>query len=155
MVFDDEKRFEPSAGGHQFQDGRLCLSFPRNEEFAVGSEKLSLEVLTASLVWLDKRFVFERMGQWPGEAEEHGWAGPLRRLLREEAMKSGNPCLSAWITWIIADLVVPYRERGCPCLSGKPFVHCHPRVLILALEYLLHSRHERGTYDHRTTFEAA
>jgi hypothetical protein len=154
-VFDQDKQFRPSANGHQFPDHRLCLSFPEREEFGIGSEQLSSEVLGASLIWLDKRYIFERNGKWPGEAEEHGWARPLRRLLKEEARRSRNGYLSAWTDWIIAELATPQFHMGCPCCSGKRFLDCHWRLAMLSAQYLFSMQYERGLDEHRSALEAA
>lgn len=154
-IFDQDKQFRPSANGHQFPDHKLCLSFPEREEFGIGSEQLSSEVLGASLIWLDKRYIFERNNKWPGEAEEHGWARPLRRLLKEEARRSHNAYIGAWTDWIIADLAAPQFHRGCPCCSGKKFLDCHWRLAMLAAQFLLLMRYERGLDEHRSALEAA
>jgi len=134
-VFDYDKRFAPSADGHQYSDHKLCLSFPLRFEFPVGSENLATEVLQASLVWFDKRCIFERLRVWPGAAEEHGYVRPLKLLLREEARRSRSLSVSAWCEWIIAELVSPDSDKGCPCLSGRPFAHCHNQLLWLAILY--------------------
>jgi hypothetical protein len=155
QVFDHEKVFTPSTAGHQFSNHRLCLSFPLREEFTRDSDGLSTEILGASLIWLDKRSIFERTTKWPGDAEDHSWTGPLRDLLREEVKKDRNPWIGAWTDWIIAELIVPnYRDR-CPCQSGRVFALCHARLLNLASEYLLHSIHERELYERRPTVKAA
>jgi hypothetical protein len=154
-VFDDEKIFTPSADGHQFPNYSLCLTFPHNEEFTLGSEELSTEVLGASLIWVDKRFIFARTGQWPGEAEKHGWALPLCRLLRGEVRKCGNPWLNAWTEWIIAQLIAPNPTAKCPCQSGITFQRCHRRLLYLAMSYLVWSKYERELYERRATIKAA
>ncbi len=154
-VFDHEGQFQPSANGHLFSDHRLCLSFPPRGEFAVGSETLACEVLGASLIWLDKRFIFERTTKWPGEAEEHGWAKPLRKLLIEEANRSGAISLKAWTNWVVEDLVTPQYDGGCPCCSGRTFKLCHRRMAILACLYAFWSREEEELHGQRTTLEAA
>lgn len=154
-VFDEDRQFRPSANGHQFPDYRLCLSFPEREEFRIGSEQLSSEVLGASLIWLDKRYIFERNGKWPGEAEEHGWPRPLRGLLKEEAERSRNGYVSAWTDWIIAELATPQFHMGCPCCSGKKFLDCHWRLAMLSAQYLLSMQYERGLDEHRSALEAA
>lgn len=154
-VIDHEKHFAPSANGHQFNDYSLCLSFPKREEFTFGSEELSQQVLGASLIWLDKRNIFERGEPWPGEVEEHGWSAPLRELLREEVRRSQNRWISAWTDWILAELIIPNYAEKCPCLSGKMFARCHFRLLNLAFEYLLYSMQERELHERRTTVKAA
>jgi hypothetical protein len=154
-VLDYEKRFQPSAKGHQFVDYGLCLSFPLRGEFTVGSEALGCEVLRSSLVWLEKRFIFERMGRWPGEQEEHGWSGPLRQLLVEEASKSSAISLRAWTDWIIADLVPPNYDGGCPCCSGQMFRRCHRKLAKLVCLYMFWSREERKLHEPGTALEAA
>lgn len=155
QIFDDEERFIPSARGHQFKDYRLCLSFPERREFTLDSEALSQEVLKASLIWLDKRNIFERTTEWPGEAEEHNWSGPYRELLREEVRRCRNSSISAWGDWIIAELVAPNYHGGCPCLSGRPFLGCHLRLCWLAAQYLLYRCCEKELNEHRTAVKAA
>jgi hypothetical protein len=154
-VFDHERRFQPSANGHQFPDYRLCLSFPPRQEFTIGSESLSGEVLGASLIWMDKRFIFERTAKWPGEAEEHGWARPLRRLLVEEANRSGATSMKVWIDWVIEEMVSPNYHGGCPCCSGRIFRLCHNRLAVLVCLYLFYIREERELYGRRSALEAA
>lgn len=92
-------------------------------------DKVAAEVLHASLLWLDKRSIFERLGAWPGAAEEHGYVRPLISLLREEANRFQSLSARAWCDWIIAELASPNSEERCPCLSGKPFANRHPRLL--------------------------
>lgn len=154
-VFDHERQFQPSGSGHQFPDYRLCLSFPPRHEFTMGSESLSGEVLSASLIWMDKRFIFERTTKWPGEAEEHGWARPLRRLLVEEANGSGAISLKVWTDWLIEELITPNYDGGCPCCSGRIFRLCHKRLAMLACLYLFCTGEERELYGRGTALEAA
>lgn len=154
-VFDRAKQFQPSAKGHQFPNYRLCLSFPPRQEFTVGSESLSSEVLGASLIWMDKRFIFERTTKWPGDAEDHGWAAPLRRLLVEEANKSGAISLKVWIDWVIEELVTPNFHGSCPCCSGRLFRLCHNRLAMLVYLYLFCNGEERDLYVQRKALEAA
>jgi hypothetical protein len=153
-VFDEDRRFVPSADGHQYSDHKLCLSFPLRFEFPIGSEFLADEVLQASLVWFDKRCIFERLGVWPGVAEEHGYVRPLVLLLREEARRSRRLSTRAWCEWIIAELIAPYPDKGCPCLSGRPFAHCHTRLLWLAILYQCSLKAMRN-YEPRSTRKAA
>jgi hypothetical protein len=154
-VFDRDRQFQPSARGHQFPDYRLCLSFPPRQEFTIGSESLSGEVLGASLIWLDKRFIFERTTKWPGEAEEHGWAVPLRQLLIEEANRSGAVSLKVWIKWVIEELATPNYHGGCPCCSGRLFRLCHSKLAMLVCLYLFCNREERELYGPGSALEAA
>lgn len=154
-VIDHEKRFQPSAKGHQFVDHGLCLSFPLRAEFTVGSDALGCDVLRSSLVWLEKRFIFERTGRWVGDQEKHGWSGPLRQLLVEEAGRSSAISLRAWTDWIRADLVLPNIDGGCPCCSGKVFHRCHPKLAMLACLYMFWSREEGKPREPRTALEAA
>ena len=153
-VFDHDKRFVPSADGHQYPDYRLCLSFPFRREFPVGSESLAVEVLQASLVWLNKRCIFERLQQWPGKAEKHGYVEPFKLLLREEARRSQNLSVIVWCEWIIAGLVSMCPDKGCPCASGYLFNECHSRLLWLAMGYQLSVKDARE-YERRATREAA
>jgi hypothetical protein len=154
-VFDHEKLFQPSANGHLFPDHRLCLSFPLRQEFTLGSDSLSGEVLGASLIWLDKRFIFERTTKWPGEAEEHGWSRPLRQLLVEEANRSAVPSLKAWTNWVVEELVMPNIDGGCPCCSGKTFRLCHRKLAMLAFLYRFSAEEERELYRGGPALEAA
>jgi hypothetical protein len=154
-VFDDEQRFIPSARGHQFKDYSLCLSFPERREFTLDSEVLSQEVLQASLIWLDKRHIFERTTKWPGEAEEHNWSGPYRELLTEEVRRCKSSSVSVWADWVIAELVAPNSEAGCPCLSGRPFVRCHLRLCWLTAQYLLYRVYEKELNERRPVIKAA
>lgn len=153
-VFDYEKRFKPSAKGHQFVDYGLCLSFPLRDEFALGSDLLSCEILKASLVWLDKRLIFERIDRWPGEQEEHGWAGPLRQIIIEKAGKSESRSLRIWTAWIAADSVLPNYDGGCPCCSGRAFRQCHRELALLVHLYVHCRREEKELNDKQTTLAA-
>jgi hypothetical protein len=154
-VFDENKQFQPSAAGHQFPNYKLCISFPDREEFTLGSEDLGVEVLGASLIWLDKRFIFERTKVWPGEAEEHGWARPFRKLLIEEANRSEDDCIKAWTDWIVAGLAAPRYDAGCPCCSGRMFCHCHRRLAMLTCQFIFWRQQEQELNDQRSTLEAA
>lgn len=155
MVFDEEKRFTPSADGHLFPDHRLCLSFPPREEFSVGSEALGAEVLGAALIWMDKRFIFDRLREWPGDAEEHGWSGPLRRLVAEEANRSGSLSLKVWTTWALQELITPNYRGRCPCCSGRPFLLCHSGLAKHLFGYLFITQHERELRGEGSALEAA
>lgn len=154
-VFDQEMHFRPSANGHQFSNYVLCLSFPAREEFTVGSEALSAEVLGASLIWLDKRSIFERTTKWPGEAEEHGWARPFCKLLIEEANLTKSDSMKSWTDWIIAGLVMPRFDAGCPCRSGRYFCQCHRRMAMLVCQFVFWREEEQKLNDQRSALEAA
>lgn len=153
-AFDHDRQFVPSADGHQYPDYQLCLSFPLRPEFHLGSESLAAEVLQASLIWLNKRCIFQRLGAWPGVAEEHGYVRPLIPLLREEAKQSLSLSACAWCDWVLAELVSPNPEGHCPCLSGKPFETCHRRLLWLAIFYQCSAKAMRE-HERRATRKAA
>jgi hypothetical protein len=154
-VFDHERQFRPSAKGHQFMDYSLCLSFPLRGEFAIGSEALSREVLGSSLIWFDKRLIFDRTDRWPGEAEEHGWARPLAKLILEEARRSDRATLEPWAIWIVDGVATLNYNGGCPCCSGRNFRQCHSRLAALVDLYLFAKREEEKLNEQRSTLEAA
>lgn len=135
-VFDHLKTFRPSADGHLFSNHKLCLTFPDRNEFSTRAQALSVEVLGAALLWLDKRMIFERTGCWPGEAEPHGYVKPLRQLLLEEAVRSRNPYLNAWTYWLVDCLIVPEPFAGCPCCSGIKFIQCHTELFRLTYRFI-------------------
>jgi hypothetical protein len=126
-VVDHDKVFTPSAAGHQFSDYSLCLQFPLRREFSRDAQVLISELLGAAWNWMLKRNIFERNGQreWPGETEEHGYAGPYRTLALERAAASREIFLEVWVEWAISTGNRPRLEEACPCLSGRSLGKCH------------------------------
>jgi hypothetical protein len=124
-VFDHDEVFSPIASGHKFSNHGLCLRFPYREAFSKDLATVTAEVLEASLNWLIKRHIFERTGEWPGEAEEHGFARPLRALVEEHALASGNSYLLLWTEVALELSITPRMDAACPCQSGRPVRSCH------------------------------
>lgn len=126
-VFDEEKRFKPGLKGHMFSDYGLCLSIPERDEFSVGTEELTEEIVGASLVWFHKRLIYERLKKWPGE-EDHG-VRPRLDLLIERAGLSGSLGIQQWIDIIVQNrvagrqLIDPYS--ACPCGVSGTLKFCH------------------------------
>src|SRR3989338_4248766 len=58
-VFDHDQRFNIGADGHLIRDYQLCLTLPERKEFSLGSDRLTEEVLGATLIWFDKRLIYE------------------------------------------------------------------------------------------------
>jgi hypothetical protein len=142
-VFDDDMHFRPSRDGHQFTNYALCLRFPfRRAQFGFTIETLGEEVLGAALSWLIKRNIFERTGEWPGDAEEHGLARPLAKLAREIARETGIYFLEVWAEFCITHAVVPKWDGVCPCLSGKRVNHCHDHLARMIEMAVIASRRE-------------
>lgn len=131
-VFDCDKQFKPSPDGHQFSNYALCLRFPfRRNEFNFRIDNLGEEVLGATLSWLIKRNIFERTREWPGQAEEHGWAKPLAKLAMEAAQDTRNYLLEVWAELCITNLILPKLDRECPCGRGKRVSDCHSDLALM------------------------
>jgi hypothetical protein len=124
-VFDHDEVFSPIARGHKFPNHGLCLRFPYRETFSKDPALVTAEVLEASLHWVIKRNIFERTGEWPGETEEHGFARPLRALVFERALATGNGYLLLWAEVALALSLIPRMDAACPCQSGRPVKNCH------------------------------
>lgn len=71
-VLDYDKRFIVGADGHLMESHQLCLTLPERRESDLTSSALTEEVLGASLIWFDKRLIYERTQDWPGHSERHG-----------------------------------------------------------------------------------
>ena len=123
--------FSAIAKGHKFASHALCLRFPYRAEFSKDAALVTAEVLQASLNWLIKRNIFERTGQWPGEAEEHGFARPLRTLVFERAVATGNGYLTFWVDVALEFNLLPRIDAACPCQSGKSVRNCHSELGLL------------------------
>lgn len=129
-IFDHDRIFEPSADGHLFSTGELCLTFPEREEFGLGKPDLSREVLGASLIWFHKRCIFERNGRkkWPGITEPHGWAAAHIVLLLDQSGLLRNAFFLEWVVWVMKSHESPRPAGLCPCNSGRIFIQCHLSV---------------------------
>jgi hypothetical protein len=144
LVFDHEKVFVPSANGHQFQDGRLCLRFPEREEFSKDVNSLSREVIGAAWNWMVKRNVYERdkTKGWPGDAEAHGYAEPYGQLVLEQLIAANDSFLDVWAEWAIRARSPVQPHGPCPCLSGRSLTKCHTRIAELVNAAIYHSIRE-------------
>jgi hypothetical protein len=147
-VFDHDKVFKPSPRGHQFENWSLCLQFPDSGQFSKDALVLTGEVLGASLNWVAKRNIFERTGKWPGD-EEHGFAGPYRRLAVECAAESGNLVLQVWTDWTLRSGICPNLGASCPCLSGRKLAECHRRLGDLICKAVFHAIREGSSNGRR------
>jgi hypothetical protein len=151
VVFDHDKAFVPSADGHQFSDGSLCLRFPARDEFSKDIRALCREVLGAAWNWMVKRNIYERDKSkgWPGEAEAHGYALPYRQLLLEELIAENHPFLNIWAEWATRT-GSPARLQGpCLCLSGRSLGQCHKRIAELVDAAIYHSIREGLAHGRR------
>lgn len=144
-VFDDKCVFVTGVDdGHLFWNHALCLTCPARGEFSLGSDCLIEEVLGASLVWLNKRLIFERNGRkdWPGPAEKHGVLANID-LQIERAGLTANLRVVNWLNRLCDDArtgkrilpLDPYEP--CLCGSAKKLKFCHgehlqPIVKLLA-----------------------
>lgn len=126
-IFDHDHTFQPGAEGHLLPDWQLCLTFPPRNEFQVGCADLSEQVLGASLIWLDKRLIFEHNDRkkWPGLAEPHGFVVPRILLLLEQFGLTNNALFLEWVTWLPRSSVPPRIDGLCPCNGGRTVRHCH------------------------------
>jgi hypothetical protein len=132
-VYDHDELFEPGLDGH-LPKHRLCLSLPERQEFSLGSDRITEEVLGATLVWFHKRQIYERNGHlWPGLAEKHGDAARIDLILERCGLlahkKAGEWANSLYEAsrrggHIYLDIYAP-----CICGSGKKLKFCHLRGL--------------------------
>ncbi len=129
QVYDHDKVFQPGHEGH-LPDHRLCLTLPERREFSTGTEGLTEEVLGASLIWLDKRLIFERNGgKWPGLDERHGLFAKIDFILEATGLSEDGRARS----WMEDTLAAAAARRGfdielyspCPCGSGEKMKFCH------------------------------
>jgi hypothetical protein len=145
IIFDQDRVFVPSANGHQFPDGSLCLRFPAREEFSKDIGVLSREVLGAAWNWMVKRNIYERdkIKGWPGEAEEHGYAAPYRQLVLEELIAENQPFLNIWAEWAIRTHSRARMNGPCLCLSERRLGQCHKKIAELVNAAIYYSIQER------------
>ncbi len=129
-IFDHDERFTPGSDGHLLASYQLCLTLPERREFALSSQALTEEVLGASLVWLDKRLIYERMEKWPGAEERHGAWGKLDFILEQARLKDNAVALQ-WAEQLLTSAVSNGRTAQvdvyslCPCGSGRSLKFCH------------------------------
>jgi hypothetical protein len=127
-VFDHDEVFKTGANGHLLTSHEMCLTFSERGEFAIGTERLTEEVIGAALVWFHKRLLFERTGTWPGPAERHGIAALLDLLVERRVAGDAN-AISNWLFQHAASSdgrpQKPDVYAPCPCGSGKPLKFCH------------------------------
>jgi hypothetical protein len=127
-VYDHDKRFTPTLDGHQFRTHELCLTMNERGEFATGSDRLTQEVLGATLIWFHKRLIFDRTKQWPGLAEKHG-INAVIDLLVERRVVTDATAISDWLlshaSTPAGSLRAPDIYALCPCGSGKRLKFCH------------------------------
>lgn len=141
VVYDHDRRLTPGADGHLLEGHRLCLAFEPRQEFSLGSSRLTEEVLGASLVWLDKRGIFDRTRKWPGTAERHGNLA-LVDLALERAGLAGSPPAVEWAERLYDRWLKERRPVEadiydlCPCGSGAKLKFCHREPLRILLRAL-------------------
>jgi hypothetical protein len=91
---------------------------------------LTEEVLGASLVWFDKRVIFERTGRWPGVAERHGNAALVDLALEKAGLMECVPAVQ-WAEGLYNQWLAEGRPvevgiyESCPCGSGSKLKFCH------------------------------
>lgn len=130
LVFDHEKRFKIGADGHLIRDHQLCLTLPERKEFSLGSDRLTEEVIGATLVWFDKRLIYERTGKWPGPAEKHGTQAKIDLILEKAGLQESQS-VKTWVDQIYNSALQDGRYMSldvygpCPCGSGKALKFCH------------------------------
>jgi len=136
-VFDHEKRFEVCKHGHLFSNCQLCLALPDRKAFSLGTESLTEEVLGASLVWFDKRLLFEANGriQWPGIDEKHGAEAKVDFILESAGLLQNEAVVQwAYAAYQLAILESRFeqieRYGPCPCGSGRKLKFCHGGTLL-------------------------
>jgi len=135
-VYDERKRFGVCEGGHLFSDHQLCLTLRERNEFSLGSEALTEEVLGASLLWFDKRLIFERSGRkkWPGPQEVHGFRAKVIFVLEQSGLL-GNEQALQWANRLYDQACESHRYipmdpySPCPCGSGKRHRFCHGETI--------------------------
>ena len=127
-VFDHDERFTPCLAGHLFTTHEICLTLPERCEFTKASDDLTAEVLGASLIWFQKRLIFDRTKQWPGPAEPHGINAVINLLVERRVAPNANTIS----TWLLAHASTPAGHPAapdlyapCPCGSGKRLKFCH------------------------------
>jgi hypothetical protein len=127
-IFDHDRRFTPSLDGHLFTTYEICLTLPERHEFSEGLDTLTAEVLGATLIWFDKRLIFDRTKRWPGPAERHGLHAIIDLLVETQAM----PDAIAIGRWLVVHATTPRGTprkpdlyASCPCGSGKRLKFCH------------------------------
>jgi hypothetical protein len=140
-VFDHDQIFKPGADGHLLGSHELCTTLTERGEFALGTDGLTEEVLSAALVWFHKRRLYERTGRWPGPAERHG-INAVIDLLVERRIARDADTISAWL---VAHAGTPDGRptrpdvyAPCPCGSGKVLKFCHRDDLQLVFSRLAH-----------------
>jgi hypothetical protein len=133
-VFDHEKIFKPGADGHLLTDYSLCLTLPERKEFSLGADRLTEEVLGATLIWFDKRLIYETTGEWPGLAERHGLLAKFDLIL-ERAELQDNEFIKEWLIKLCSSSSQSSRYASidvymaCPCNSGRKLKFCHGEVM--------------------------
>jgi hypothetical protein len=136
-VYDKEKRFRLCENGHLFSDHQLCLTLRERKEFSLNTDALTEEVLSAALVWFDKRLIFERNGRtkWPGPAEAHGSQAQVNLILEEAGILHSADAVE-WANELhkralLGHGFVPFDLYAlCPCSSGNKIKFCHGKNFI-------------------------
>jgi hypothetical protein len=139
-VFDHDKRFTTSLDGHLFSTHEICLTLPERSEFSTGSDELTHEVLGATLIWFQKRLIFDRTVHWPGPAEPHGINAVIDLLVERHVADAIT--ISAWLLTHArtpaGHLAQPDLYAPCPCGSGKRLKFCHRDDLQLIFNRIAH-----------------
>jgi len=129
-IFDHEQKFRPGLDGHLNNDHSLCLTLPKRREFFLGADRLTEEVLGATLVWFDKRLIYEATGKWPGPAERHGSLANLDLILERAGLEE-NSFVKEWLLNLCRTATQSSRYATidvyapCPCKSGIKLKFCH------------------------------
>jgi hypothetical protein len=131
-VFDHDQVFTPSLDGHLFTTHELCLTLPERNEFSTDSEHLTEEILGATLVWFQKRRLFDRNRVWPGPAERHGVNAVIDLLIEQHILPDENS-IHTWLCTHASTTAghyrAPDRYAPCPCGSKKAMKFCHEEAL--------------------------
>lgn len=127
-VFDHDHVLRTGNDGHLLHTHELCLTLAARGEFTLNSPTLTAEVLGAALVWFRKREIYNKNGDWPGQAERHGLYADID-LLVERGIITDEQTMTDWLmrhaTTPSGQLTSPDRYAQCPCGSGKRVRFCH------------------------------
>jgi hypothetical protein len=116
-------RWAPDLDRHLLNDCSFCLWLQGVDQPDVATEAGLEQFLLSLLPFLRDQFVFDDLGEWPGEEWAHGaHAAYSQHLIEVLALADERQLRRLW-SYLHGQRRKP--SNTCPCGSGRTYENCH------------------------------